>query len=57
MNEELLKTIHKVALRSCRILFLCADMLDPKRKSISQRYLSEPKTGAEELQKRIKELL
>lgn len=55
-KEELLAQIHKVAMKSCRILYICADMLDPKRKTISKKYLSELKAQAQELQKEADKL-
>ena len=56
MDEKLMDQIHKMALRTCGILYICADMLDPQRSSISKKYLSKLKAQARDLQKEAEEL-
>jgi len=56
MDEELMDQIHKIALKTCGILYICSDMLDPKRSSISKKYLSELKALARDLQKKTEGL-
>lgn len=48
--------IHEVAMKSCKILYTCADMLDPKRKTISKKYIRELKAQAQDLMKEAEEL-
>lgn len=56
MDEKLMDQIHKIAMKSCGILYICADMLDPKRSSISKGYLKKLKDQAQELQKQAEKL-
>lgn len=56
MLEQLQAQIHKIALKSCKILAISVDMLDPKRKGIFKKYLSELKAQIQDLQKDAKEL-
>lgn len=56
MVEELQAQIHKVALKSCRILHISVDMLDPNRKGIFKKYLSELKAQIQDLHKQAQEL-
>lgn len=56
MDETLMDEIHRIALKTCGILYICADMLDPKRSSISKEYLKRLKDQAQELQKEAEKL-
>jgi len=54
--EDLQDQIYSLSMKCCRILFISVDMMDPGRKSISKKYLSELKGEAQELQKEADKL-